>query len=180
MKITIYVFLLLIFGCKPNHQNKTNSSANSYLFDSIDITLFSSGSKKFPVFTGEANVIKLSKSDILKSEDILRDCINRYNTKQLREADSLNRYLREVKHKSIQVNKDDLLIRIKDYGRQYLAVQDKKGHKIIYLNCFCNPAEFKSRKSDWVLVDDGGKCFFHVKIDLTDKVIIEFSVNGVA
>jgi hypothetical protein len=64
-----------------------------------------------------------------------------------------------------------------NYRRQYICYLNKEGEKIVYANCFC--ATFNP---DWhkfmVIVDDGGKCFFSVKINLTTGKYFDFFVNG--
>jgi len=132
------------------------------------------------IFTVDYKVIPLKQSDFLECEKLVKDYINQYNIKGAKRLDSLKRYLRDVKHKNVQLFEDQFFINLKKYGRQYIAVKNKENHIIVYLNCFCNPSEFNYRKKDWVFVEDGGNCFFQIKIDLTDKKIIEYSENGVA
>ena len=179
MRVATYILILLIFGCKPSIQEKVYSSSN-YLIDSIDITVFTTDSMKNRVFTDDYKVVQLNKSDIFESENLLKDYINQYNIKGTKRLDSLKRYFQEVKHKNVQLYEDPFRIDLRKYGRQYIAVKNKENHIIVYLNCFCNPSEFDYRKKDWVFVFDGGNCFFQMKIDLTDKKVIEFSENGVA
>jgi hypothetical protein len=110
----------------------------------------------------------------------LRIFIDRYNKKGKIKLDSLKKRYNTPKYKGIQFMENQFYIDLKKYGRQYIAVKDKHSHKIVYINCFCNPSEFTYRKSDWVQVDDGGNCFFQIKIDLNAKKIIDFRENGVA
>jgi hypothetical protein len=64
------------------------------------------------------------------------------------------------------------------YRRQYVCYKNKKGEKIVYVNCFCAAPEWW--RTNLVEVDDGGKCYFSVKINLTTKKWFEFIPGGYA
>lgn len=180
MRNIIYILILLVFGCRQNTKNETNASSHSYFIDSIDITVFVADSMKNQIFPEDYIVVNTERSEIIECENLLKEYINQYNDRGISKADSLNKYHRKVKHKSLTIDKEQFLIDLKDYGRQYISVLNKENHKIVYINCFCNPLGFHYRQKDWVFVFDGGNCFFQLKIDLTDKKVIEFSDNGVA
>jgi hypothetical protein len=65
------------------------------------------------------------------------------------------------------------------YKRQYICYITKKGEKIVYVNCFCG-----SMNIDWhkqmMIVQDGGNCFFNLKINLSTQKYFDFMVNGYA
>ena len=70
------------------------------------------------------------------------------------------------------------------YYKQLIAVIDKNGEKIVFVNCFCSK-EMKSSTNDpsyWkrgiIMVDDGGNCFFQLKVNLTTNKVDHFRVNG--
>ena len=69
------------------------------------------------------------------------------------------------------------LISTAHYKRQYMVVLNKKGEKEVWVNCFC-----WNYGADWrntiVSVDDGGNCFFNLKINLTKKEYYNFDING--
>jgi hypothetical protein len=67
------------------------------------------------------------------------------------------------------------------YRFQYQG-QEEKGRKFIYINAFCSLHNLKDRNlsKDFVIVLDGGGCFFQLKYDpLTDKFFDVF-INGEA
>ena len=70
----------------------------------------------------------------------------------------------------------DELIKHANYKRQYVPVINNKGEKEVWVNCFCD------YESDWqkriVIVFDGGKCFFNLKINITKKEYYDFGTNG--
>jgi hypothetical protein len=187
MRTSIYLIVLFAIVTQSNLRGQTNSvhleQSDTSLIDlnNIDCTIFESDSLKSAIFTNDYKTIKITKPDIIKCEILLKKFIYQYNIKGKRQMDSLKCYFKEVKNvPDVQLYETQFHIDLTKYGRQYLLVQSPDKHKIAYINCFCNPGDFPYRKKDWVSVDDGGNCFFNVKIDLTDNKIIEYSENGVA
>ena len=168
-----------LIGQNDSQKQKQMDTTLSSL-SKIEYTIFESDSMKSRIFKDDYKTIKITKSDIADCEALLREFINQYNIKGDRKLDSTKRYFKEVKHiEFIQLYQDQFHINLERYGRQYFILQAPNKHKIVFINCFCNPDEFDYKK-DWIFVKDGGNCFFNLKIDLTDKKIIEFSENGVA
>ncbi|MFZ4402399.1 MAG: hypothetical protein ACOYO1_20400 [Bacteroidales bacterium] len=69
----------------------------------------------------------------------------------------------------------------KNYYRQYAGYINTKGEKIIIINACCS--EFKQHvnlEKNWLLVMDGGSCFFKIKVNIQNKRCHDFSVNGEA
>ncbi len=67
------------------------------------------------------------------------------------------------------------------YRFQYQG-QEEKGRKFIYINAFCDLHNPKGRNlsKNFVLVHDGGGCFFQLKYDpIADKFFNAF-INGEA
>jgi hypothetical protein len=63
------------------------------------------------------------------------------------------------------------------YKRQYVAVTNKNGDKEVWINFLC-----QTYADDWKtsikLVQDGGNCYFNLKINLTREKCYDLSVNG--
>jgi hypothetical protein len=74
-----------------------------------------------------------------------------------------------------------ILANLNNYKRQYMGFI-KNGNKYIYVNAFCDvfAKENKNWQTEYVLVWDGGSCFFQIVYDLINRVFIEFYVNGEA
>lgn len=62
-----------------------------------------------------------------------------------------------------------------EYSRQYIGVT-KNGHKLIYLNAFCS--QIKGWHERFVMVLDGGSCYFQVYFDLAGQKFSELQYNG--
>ncbi len=65
------------------------------------------------------------------------------------------------------------------YRRQYVAVVNAQGQKEVWINFFCS-----FFNTDWkhhvLIVDDGGVCFFQLRINLSTRNVSELIPNGVA
>jgi len=64
----------------------------------------------------------------------------------------------------------------RNYRRQLVAVENTKGEKIVWMNCFCTPID--DWKTNIVVVHDGGTCCFNFQINPTKKTFSDFFVNG--
>jgi hypothetical protein len=79
----------------------------------------------------------------------------------------------------------------KKYYRQYSFFIDQNGNRIIYINAFCELLNMPVDSSgvmvmkpfDWkntfMIVDDGGDCFWSIQINLTTMDYFKLHVNGV-
>lgn len=68
--------------------------------------------------------------------------------------------------------------RLDGYNRQYIGLT-VDGRKFIYANFFCDDAA-KDWRKDFVLVMDGGSCFFQFKYDPRKGEFFDLRVNGSA
>lgn len=66
-----------------------------------------------------------------------------------------------------------------NYKRQYVAVTNDEGEKIVWINCFCQ-TDGENWKTSIIMVHDGGSCYFHLKVNLTKGVYYDFWMNGYA
>jgi hypothetical protein len=66
--------------------------------------------------------------------------------------------------------------RLDEYNRQYIGVM-LDDRQIIYANFFCDSVETDWR-TDFVLVMDGGDCFFQFKYDVEAAQFFDLQVNG--
>jgi hypothetical protein len=103
----------------------------------------------------------LTQNDIEKIERLMTDCVNKYNNK----LSSNNK-----QYFSIDLTKEI-------YKRQYVAVINKNGDKEVWINFLCQ-THGDSWKTSIIMVDDGGNCYFNLKINLTKEKCYDLGVNG--
>ena len=122
----------------------------------------------------EAKATKLSDEDLKVIETLLNNCITEHNTIQKKQ------YQKQViKYPEHQFLLEDFVINIENYKRQYVPVINKKGEKEVWINCFCDSWDIDWKK-DVLFVFDGGNCYFNLKINLTNKIYYDLSINGEA
>ncbi|WP_026905467.1 hypothetical protein [Pedobacter glucosidilyticus] len=109
---------------------------------------------------------ELTKADLKLIDDLLNEAVNGFNKRQ------------EKRRKDGKTFGSP--IDLKKYKRQYIAHKNKEGTREVWINCFCRSHDDTKWKTELVVVEDGGSCFFNLKIDLTNKQYFEFSVNGLA
>ena len=117
----------------------------------------------------------LVDTDFVTIDHLLSICIDKYNQEQTAEYKKMT--------KKFPDNGSELknfVIDLKRYYRQYIVVQNSKGEKEVWVNCFCNIQNVDYWKKQVVFVQDGGNCFFNVRINLTKKTFSDFIVNGEA
>jgi hypothetical protein len=117
----------------------------------------------------------LNDSDFERIDRILSICIDKYNRSQIVEYKKMTK-----KFPNLGFRLKDFVIDLKRYYRQYIVVKNANGEKEVWVNCFCNIQNMEYWKKQVVFVDDGGNCFFNVRINLTKETFADFIVNGVA
>lgn len=123
-------------------------------------------------FDNKCKSAKLNRADLESIDKILTNLIGVYNKSRLTEYHKLRQ-----QKPTIPPDIKDYVIDLKDYKRQYIAVINSKGQKEVWVNCICNAAS-KDWKKGLIIVLDGGKCYFNVKINLKTKKFSNFVVNG--
>lgn len=120
----------------------------------------------------DAKPIKLSPKNLEDIEILLADCIRSYNLEKEEAMKDAN----SITPKSGVVPNNDIIV-LAEYYRQYVAVTNKEGEIEVWINCLCDVSN-----SDWkdevMIVFDGGKCYFSLKINLTKHEYYALMVNG--
>jgi hypothetical protein len=68
--------------------------------------------------------------------------------------------------------------RMDEYNRQYIGIL-VDGKRIVYANYFCDSAQ-KDWTEEFILVMDGGDCFFQFQYDVDTAEYFNLQVNGSA
>ena len=160
-KLLFFLFhLILLAACSESHRINKIPVYNPDKRDTINTSIFYFD-KSMPMFSNTGKSINLSELEIIEVNKILFDCVNaNYN--------SLTR--------KFDINKWYFI-----FKRQYIPYENKKGEKLIWVNCFCDTDNFKNWKTDLIKayrVEDGGDCFINVTINLTTKQFSPLHRNG--
>ncbi len=63
--------------------------------------------------------------------------------------------------------------KFKKFVQQYGVYNTTKNTRVVYINCVCSKTMFGSDwKKEVIDVMDGGQCFYHIAVDLTNKKIL--------
>lgn len=151
MKYIVFVIILLcVISCR------------SPFIDSSKYAVIEFDKKRDSVrFDENVETGSISNIDISEIEKLISKRVNEYNKDQEKYKDD-SPY-------------DNLIHNPENYYKQLIPVVNSKGEKIVWVNCLC--AAGKSNK-EIILIADGGSCFFHLTINLTNQVVSNFEVNA--
>jgi hypothetical protein len=66
------------------------------------------------------------------------------------------------------------------YKRQYFGIAFEKGQHVIYANYFCDSGYFDDWQDRYIVVMDGGECFFQIQYDPSKGTFSNLQINGLA
>lgn len=73
--------------------------------------------------------------------------------------------------------------RLRSYGRQYVAIRGS-GRRLIEVHAFCSDVgsdgDGRIPPLHWVMVSDGGPCFWEATFDVASGRVLRLLVNGMA
>lgn len=104
----------------------------------------------------------LSNKELVQVEEILQSAIVKHNNHYVNDSDGFNKWGLELKN----------------YKRQYVPVINQNGEKVIWINFFCQDFKHSDWRKEILIVDDGGNCYFNIKINLTTKKYSDLQING--
>ena len=179
MKILILAsFLFLSIFRLPDNKTLANNSSHLQSIDSSRYAILKFDSKSNYYFDKDAKPTPLTAEDIKKIEILIDKRMAKYN--KVEEA-IYQKSFNETKRKyPNSIPFDNRIKNPEKYYKQFIAVINSKGEKIVWANCVCEIKDFKYWKRSEVFVDDGGNCFFNLKINLTKGTTYDLMVNGIA
>jgi hypothetical protein len=65
------------------------------------------------------------------------------------------------------------------YSFQYVGTRSR-GRNLLYINAFCTADDLRDPSKQWILVFDGGPCFFSAYFDVRKKRFVSVKFNGFA
>ena len=180
-KHILFLTLLLFTSYIALSQNKiravklkidTSTTIILYNIDTSENSVFNNG--YMPWRDGYSKELNLTNNDIKIIDELLKKTVSNYNLT----ADSA---IEDVSADSTITFLDT--IQLSNYKRQYLPYVDKEGKRKVWLNMFCeSDSIFKlvgiNWKKDPIITADGGKYFFQLIVNLTDKSVSNFEMNA--
>lgn len=141
--------------------------------DTSIISIFPYDSSYYWIFK-QGRPADLMPGDLDTIEILLVDCIDQFNSVQEKRFQKM-----KAEFPDLNLPRQNFIIELKKYKRQYMPVINNRGEKEVWINCLC-----ETRNTDWqknlIMVKDGGNCFFNLKINLTTGRYYDFRVNGEA
>lgn len=178
IKVTVFVVAITLFtAC--GQSGATNQKTISEI--RVPAPFVASSDSLFAIIKYDSNShhffknaipTSLTELEINKIDEILNQSVLTYNTNH-------QEYTKELKSRDEQINDARFLINISKYARQYVPIVNQLGEKEVWVNCFCQSSN-DNWKKQIVIVNDGGLCYFNLKINLSTLQYYEFNVNGEA
>jgi hypothetical protein len=127
------------------------------------------------IFPESSENTELTEQELRTCDKLLRVFIAEYN---IAATEKYNAWKKENPGK--EIDKNYFVINLDGYSRQYMAVVSPEDERIVYVNCLCRSSWYPDLDTRLIYVYDGGKCYFQLKIDLSQRKIFSFSINGEA
>lgn len=132
---------------------------------------------KFKIFAFDSTYIPtiLTAQEIQIVEVLFFNAIDDYNRKRSKYLDSV--YKDPIKSAKM---KTGFLIPISKefYTKQLFPAIDKRGEKIVYINCFVGKLSEIFWKNHLIQVSDGGNGYFNLIINITQRTFYNVMING--
>ena len=163
--LTLIIFVVLtLTACQTNSsKSQTDRSQTTLNYDTTKTTVIVLDKNfNYPFDSLNYNPASLTQGDIEQIEGYIIESVTDYNN-------------------SLSDDHGDYKIDLngKDYKKQLVIVTNLKGEKEVWVNCFCDNWD-KAWRTQILMVDDGGPCYFNFKINLTTKKVYDLIVNGFA
>lgn len=163
-------FLLVLTLCCVNLSNAQTKQSKVIVIDHSLIAVFNISDAW--MFT-KCKPATLTTRDYLDIERLVTQCLDEYNSEQRKKIKEYR-----LKYPADDIDESQHIIDWKLYKKQYCPAINEKGEKEIWINCFCDFGYHDGWKESIVTVSDGGKCYFNLKVNLSQKTYYHLSVNG--
>ena len=162
--LSFFFRVLLIFIFLTIYVGKAQLDTNQY-------KIFKFNPKEKFIFDKSFKPTELNKENIEEIYKLLGPAIENYILDEIDVFKKLN--------PGKSYNIENIKIQWEKYKYQFIPVINKKGELIVWCNAICNGRDF-NWKNSIIIVHDGGKCFFNLKINLTKHKAFELLVNGLS
>jgi hypothetical protein len=168
-QILLPILIASLLACNTENSNTSIQTPPRLIqIDTTDRTQFIA----IIVDSAEKN-IQLTKSDLAIIDHQIKVAVSDYNVET-------QKFMQKIRKEdpTRTLRREDFIIDLKNYKRQYVSYINKKKQKEVWVNCFCSNRDNDEWKSKIIEVRDGGKCYFNLKIVIEQKSYYEFMVNS--
>ncbi len=130
----------------------------------------------FQLFKKADNATVLSREDFIRIEQLTKEAVAKFNKGQEQKNEV---YVKKKKRKypNYRIIPPNILIQNpSQYYKQLVPVINEKQEKLVWVRCVCQ-RDKNEWKEDISLVEDGGSCYFNLKINLTRNSYSDFALN---
>ncbi len=176
MKIIALIILISTFSFhvteKATEVNIVKETQAKFSLDDSDYVILSYNSHLNWIFKN-AKSAELNRQELNKIEGVLEVAIIENNAIQKASLEKHN-----TEYPKSKWAETGFELKPDGYKRQYLPIINDKGEKEIWINFFCSDFGSDNWKSEIIIVEDGGNCYFNIKVNLTSMTYSELSING--
>ncbi len=174
--IKILTISLIVFftSCqnRAKTDNQTDSNTEFAVADSLYAVVEYKREMSHPFETGEPT--DLNVEELKTVEEILDRAVNENNQIQKETLQKQNAENPENKW-----TETGFELETENYYRQYIPIINEKGEKEVWVNLSCVEFHDENWKDELLLpVEDGGNCYFNVKVNLTQKSYSDLRINS--
>ena len=123
----------------------------------------------------DAKPVTLAEIELTEIEQIIEKAVKENNEQQQVNLEKHNK-----EYPDNPWTETGFEISTKGFKRQYVAVINNKEQKEIWINFFCDDWGNENWKSELMGVEDGGNCYFNLKVNLETGEYSELYINGYA
>lgn len=173
LKYVAILILITTLACKVNHSRTQSKKIATFDPNKIPlITYLVYDSIQDRRYFNDGTPTEITKQDSIQIEFLLNACITEENKYGELYFDKV-----QTEHPNSKLNKENFILILSRYKRQYMAILNKNGEKEVWVNCFCDHFDW-NLKTRVVQVCDGGNCFFNLKINLNKNIYYNLMING--
>ncbi len=174
--IKILTISLIVFFTSCQNSTKTDNQTDSNTEFAIPDSLYSVVKYKremsHPFENGEST--DLNVEELKTVEEILKRAVNENNQIQ---KDALQK--QNAENPGNKWTETGFELETENYYRQYIPIINEKGEKEVWVNLSCKEFHDENWKNELLPpVEDGGNCYFNVKINLIQKSYRDLRINS--
>lgn len=167
MKKSILLFLILISSCNENKKTQKTESkedaASEFKLSKSDFVILTYQSEWHWAFQN-VKPSELNQAELVEIENILKIAIKENNEIQKKELIKHNKA-----NPNYQLTKTGYELQLGEFKRQYVPIINNKEQKEVFINFFCDDSDEEYWRTELILVEDGGNCYYNLKVNLTTK-----------